>query len=605
MHSRSIKNVETIRNTLKYSIPENIIDEVRDRTDIVEVISQSVSLKKVGKNFKGLCPFHSEKTPSFTVSSEKRIYHCFGCGAGGNVFKFVMEVQKISFVDAVRQFAERAGVPIPHPKKANLDDPKYQEWEALKKANTLAASYFHSLYKDSKKGLAARDYLKSRHFTGEILDQYKIGWSIPEWRGLTQHLQKVGNLSRKTVLQSGLVIEKDGGSNVYDRFRGRLIFPIQDAHDNVIGFGGRAITDDNNPKYLNSPETPLYQKSKVLFGINLAKQAIRKEGFAILVEGYLDQIRATQYGILNSVATCGTALTTKQASMLRNYASSAVMVFDSDNAGRQAAEKGFEVLQEKGLQVKIVFLPEGQDPDSYIYQNGAEKFLEKIKTAKPYLESYIDRVIAGKKGNSPSELVKMANQVVPMLRKVQNLVERNSLIEYFSSEAKVDDTSFLIELKKSFSKNQVRIEALEEKTESILCWERHLVQLILSDKKTAQKVLQAINPEDFSSPALRSIVITCSEKIQKDESLEVDKLIDNTEDPEAKTLLTQLGLEPVEFDSIEKSVSDCIKKFNSFHLKSKIKLYKKQRNEANMSGQIEQSNEINKKIQEMYSALTH
>ena len=599
------KDVEKITNLLKYSIPESIIDEIRDRTNIVEVVSQVVSLKKVGKNFKGLCPFHSEKTPSFTVSAEKRIYHCFGCGAGGNVFKFVMEVQNISFVDAVRQFAESAGVPIPNANKGNLNDPKYQEREALKKANELAANYFLSLFKESEKGLVARNYLKGRHFTGEILDQYKIGWAIPEWRGLTHHLQKTSNLSRKTVLQSGLVIEKEQGSNVYDRFRGRVIFPIQDAHGSVIGFGGRAITDSDNPKYLNSPETPLYQKSQVLFGMNLAKQAIRKEGLAILVEGYLDQMRATQHGVLNTVATCGTALTAKQAAILRNYASSVVMVFDSDNAGREAADKGFGVLQENGLQVKIVYLPEGQDPDSYIYENGAEKFLEKIKTAKPYLESYIDGVIIRKNGNSPSELAKMANQVVPMLRKVQNLVERNSLIEYFSSEAKIDDTSFLMELKKSFSKNQSRVEVFETKIDSVLRLERHLVQLILSDKETAQKVLQAVNLEDFSSATLKAIAITCSQKIQEDESLEIDKLIDNTDNPEAKDLLTQLGLEPLEFDSIEKSVTDCIKKFNSFHLKSKIKIYKKQRNEANMAGQTERSNEINRKIQEMYSALTH
>ena len=599
------KYVEMLTNELKYSIPENIIDEVRDRTDIVEVVSKFVSIKKVGKNFKGLCPFHSEKTPSFTVSSEKRIYHCFGCGAGGNVFKFVMEVQNISFVDAVQQFAESAGVPIPIPNKGNLNDPKYQEREALKKANELATNYFQSLFKESEKGLAARDYLKGRHFDGEILDQYKIGWAIPEWRGLTNHLRKTSKLSRKTVLQSGLVIEKEEGSNIYDRFRGRVIFPIQDAHGSVIGFGGRAISESDQPKYLNSPETPLYQKSQVLFGMNLAKQAIRKEDQAILVEGYLDQMRATQYGVLNTVATCGTALTAKQAAMLRNYASSVVMVFDSDNAGRDAADKGFEVLQEKGLQVKIVFLPEGKDPDSYIHENGVEKFLEKIKTAKPYMESYIDGVITRKNGNSTSELAKMANQVVPMLKKVQNLVERNGLVEYFSSEAKIDDAAFLMELKKSFSKNQSRVEVLETKTDSVLRLERHLVQLILSDKETAQKVLHAVNPEDFSSSVLRTIAITCSQKIQKDESIEIDKLIDNTDNPEAKDLLTKLGLEPLEFDSVEKSVTDCIKKFNSFNLKSKIKIYKKQRNEANIAGQTERSNEINRKIQEMYSALTH
>ena len=588
---------------MKYSIPDSVIDEVRDHTDILEVVSQSVTLKKVGNNFKGLCPFHSEKTPSFTVSPEKRIYHCFGCGAGGNVFKFAMETQSISFVDAVRQFAESAGVTIPSRDAGNLNDPKYKEREALKKTNELAANYFHSLFNDAEAGLAARDYLKSRHFTGEVLDKYQIGWAAPTWRGLVSHFQKKGNLSRDIVLKSGLVIEKENGSNTYDRFRGRVIFPIKDPHGYVIGFGGRSIVEGENPKYLNSPETPLYQKSQVLFGMDVARQAIRTQDQAILVEGYLDQMRAAQYGILNTVATCGTALTSRQAGMLRNYASSVVLVFDSDNAGRAAADKGFDVLHEKGLQVKTVFLPDEQDPDSYIQENGAEKFLEKIKTAKPYLESYIDGVVAGKNGNSPSERVEMANQVVPMLRKVQNLVERNGLIEYFSSAAKIDDASFLGELKKSFSQNQSMVEPLETGKNSILHTEKYLVQLILSDKETAQKVLQAINPEDFSNPALRSIAIICSQT--EDEDIEIDKLIDQTEEPEIRSLLTQFGLEPIEFDSPEKTISDCVAKFNNVHIKSKIKIIKQQRNEAEMAGQLEKSRELQNKLREMQLALTH
>jgi DNA primase len=588
---------------LKYSIPDSVIDEVRDRTDIVEAVSQSVTLKKVGKNFKGLCPFHSEKTPSFTVSPEKRIYHCFGCGVGGNVFKFVMETQNISFVDAVRQFAEGAGVIIPSRNAGSLNDPQYKERESLKNTNELATTYFHSLFNDAEAGLAARDYLKSRHFTGEVLDKYQIGWAAPKWRGLVTHFQQKGNLSREIVLKSGLVIEKEDGSNTYDRFRGRVIFPIKDPHGYVIGFGGRSIVEGDNPKYLNSPETPLYQKSQVLFGMDLARQAIRKEDQAILVEGYLDQMRATQYGILNTVATCGTALTSKQAGMLRNYASSVVLVFDSDNAGRAAADKGFDVLHEKGLQVKTVFLPEGQDPDSYIQENGAEKFLEKIKTAKPYLESYIDGVVAGKNGSSTSERVEMANQVVPMLRKVQNLVERNGLIEYFSSTARIDEASFLGELKKSFSQNQSKVEDSEPGKNAIVHTEKYLVQLILSDKEIAQKVLQAINPEDFSDPSLRSIAITCSQTI--DEDIEIDKLIDQTDDPEIRSLLTQFGLEPIEFDYPEKTVSDCVTKFNNVHIKSKIKIVKQQRNEAEMAGQVEKSRELQNKLREMQLALTH
>ena len=590
---------------MKYSIPDSVIDEVRDHTDIVEVVSQFVTLKKVGKNFKGLCPFHSEKTPSFTVSPEKRIYHCFGCGAGGNVFKFVIETQNISFIDAVRQFADSAGISIPQPNADNLNNPLYKEREALKKANELAANYYHSLFHDSEAGLAARNYLKGRYFTGEILDKYSIGWASPGWRGLINYFHKIGTLSRKTVLQSGLVIEKEDGSNVYDRFRGRVIFPIKDLHGSVIGFGGRAIADGDNPKYLNSPETTLYQKSQTLFGLDMAKQAIRKEDQAILVEGYFDQMRATQFGIFNTVATCGTALTPKQAGILRNYASSVVLVFDSDNAGRSAAEKGFEVLHEKGLQVKIVFLPEGKDPDSYIHENGVDNFMEKIKTAKPYLESYIDTVVAGKDGSSPSKRVEMANKVLPIVGKVHNLVERNGLLEYFSFKAKIDDASFLTELKKSFLRNQPRIDIPETETNSTLNLERHLVHLILSGKETAKRVFKAVNLEDFSNPALKSIATTCLQMIDKNEDVEIDKLIDQTDDPEIRSRLTQFGLEPLEFDSPEKTVSDCVTKFNNVHIKSKIKIVKQQRNEAEKAGQVEKSRELQNKLREMQLALTH
>ena len=336
---------------MKSSIPDNIIDEIRDRTDIVAVISEHVVLKKAGKNFKGLCPFHSEKTPSFSVSPEKRIYHCFGCGAGGNVYKFLMEIQSISFPDVIKLLAERTGVPLPKNTSGHLQDPKQKEREALRKLNESATRYFQSLLKNPEGGLSARNYLSSRHFDAEILEKYRIGWSAPTWRGLLNHVQQNSSVTQERLIQSGLVIQKEDGSTVYDRFRGRVLFPIKDLHGNIIGFGGRAIAEGDNPKYLNSPETILYQKSETLFGIDQAKQAIRRENQVILVEGYFDQMRAVQHGVEHVVATCGTALTAKQAGMLRNHAETAILVFDSDPAGRSATEKGFDILLEHGLNV--------------------------------------------------------------------------------------------------------------------------------------------------------------------------------------------------------------------------------------------------------------
>jgi DNA primase len=590
---------------LKSSIPDNIIDEIRDRTDIVAVISEHVVLKKAGKNFKGLCPFHSEKTPSFSVSPEKRIYHCFGCGAGGNVYKFLMEIQSISFPDVIKLLAERTGVPLPKNTSGHLQDPKQKEREALRKLNESATRYFQSLLKNPEGGLSARNYLSSRHFDAEILEKYRIGWSAPTWRGLLNHVQQNSSVTQERLIQSGLVIQKEDGSTVYDRFRGRVLFPIKDLHGNIIGFGGRAIAEGDNPKYLNSPETILYQKSETLFGIDQAKQAIRRENQVILVEGYFDQMRAVQHGVEHVVATCGTALTAKQAGMLRNHAETAILVFDSDPAGRSATEKGFDILLEHGLNVKVVVLPDGQDPDSFIHEQGTEIFLEKIRNAKPFIESYIDALIQETPGKTPADRVKMANQILPLLAKIKNNVERTAWLEEFTSKTGIDDLNFLKELKKSFSQNQTRIVETDNVSASLLNLEKHLVHLILSDKETARGILLDINPEDFSDPILRTIAHTCRKKIDADEDLRLDQLLDQTENPEVRNTLSRLGLEPVEFDTPERTIKECVKKFKNIRLKSKIKDLKLQRLQAANAGQIERSQELQAQLHEMHLALTH
>jgi DNA primase len=590
---------------LKISIPDNIIDEIRDRTDIVAVISEHVVLKKAGKNFKGLCPFHSEKTPSFSVSPEKRIYHCFGCGAGGNVYKFLMEVQSISFPDAIKHLAERTGIPLPKNTSSHSQDPQQKEREALRKLNESATRYFQSLLKNPESGLSARNYLSSRHFDAEILDKYRIGWSAPDWRGLLNHVQKNSSVTQERLVQSGLAVKKEGGSTFYDRFRGRVLFPIKDLHGNIIGFGGRAIAEGDNPKYLNSPETPLYQKGETLFGIDQAKQAIRRENEVILVEGYFDQMRAVQHGIEHVVATCGTALTPKQASLLRNHAETAILVFDSDPAGRAATEKGFDILLEYGLNVKVVVLPDGQDPDSFIHEQGTEKFLEKIRNAKPFIESYIDALIRETPGKTPADKVNMANLVLPLLAKVKNLVERNAWLEKFTSSAGIDDKTFLKELKKSFAQNQTRLAETESIPASLLNLEKHLVHLILSDKETALGILSEIDPDDFSDPALKSIAQTCRQKIDDGADLKLDQLLDQTEDPDTRNILSRLGLESLEFDTPERTISECVRKFKNIHLKSKIKDLKLQRLQAANAGQVERSKELQAQLHEMHSALTH
>ena len=590
---------------MKLSIPDHIIDEIRDRTDIVTVISDHVVLKKVGKNFKGLCPFHSEKTPSFSVSPDKRIYHCFGCGVGGNVFKFLMEIQSISFPEVLKVLAERAGIPLPRNSSDHSTDPGHKERESLRKLNEAATRYFQSLLKNPEGGLSARNYLTSRHFDAETLERYRVGWAAPTWKGLLTHVQQKSSVTQEQLLKSGLIIKKEDSSTVYDRFRGRVIFPIKDLHSNIIGFGGRSINEEDQPKYLNSPETLLYQKSETLFGMDQAKQAIRKENQVILVEGYFDQMRAVQHGVEYVVATCGTALTAKQASMLRNHAETAILIFDSDSAGRSAAEKGFDILLEHGMNVKIVVLPDGQDPDSFIQEQGAESFLEKIRNAKPFMESYIDALVRESPGQTPADKVKMANQILPLLAKIKNTVERSAWLEKFTSKTNIDDRTFLKELSKALTQNQPRMAETKSELAPLLNLEKHLVHLILSDKETAQMVLLEVDPEDFSDPVLKNIAQTCRQKIDNDEDLRIDQLLGQTEDPETRNVLSRLGLESVEFESPERTMKDCIGKFKNIHLKSKIKDLKLQRLDAAKAGQVERSQELQAQLREMHLALTH
>ena len=590
---------------MKISIPDHIIDEIRDRTDIVTVISDHVVLKKIGKNFKGLCPFHSEKTPSFSVSPDKRIYHCFGCGVGGNVFKFLMEIQSISFPEVLKVLAERAGIPLPRNSSDHSTDPGHKERESLRKLNEAATRYFQSLLKNPEGGLSARNYLTSRHFDAETLERYRVGWAAPTWKGLLTHVQQKSSVTQEQLLKSGLIIKKEDSSTVYDRFRGRVIFPIKDLHSNIIGFGGRSINEEDQPKYLNSPETLLYQKSETLFGMDQAKQAIRKENQVILVEGYFDQMRAVQHGVEYVVATCGTALTAKQASMLRNHAETAILIFDSDSAGRSAAEKGFDILLEHGMNVKIVVLPDGQDPDSFIQEQGAESFLEKIRNAKPFMESYIDALVRESPGQTPADKVKMANQILPLLTKIKNTVERSAWLEKFTSKTNIDDRTFLKELSKALTQNQPRMAETKSELAPLLNLEKHLVHLILSDKETAQMVFLEVDPEDFSDPILKNIAQTCRQKIDNDEDLKIDQLLGQTEDPETRNVLSRLGLESVEFESPERTIKDCIGKFQNIHLKSKIKDLKLQRLDAAKAGQVERSQELQAQLRKMHLALTH
>ena len=593
---------------MKKTIPDNIIEEIRSRADIYEVVSEFVPLKKAGKNYKGLCPFHSEKTPSFSVSPEKQIYYCFGCGAGGNVFKFLMEKEDLSFVDTVKRLALRYQVSIPESSYQSQGGATRNEREALLNCNNLAAQYFASQLKDPRAGKTAREYLASRGFSDQTIEDFQMGWALPGWHDLQAHLENQAKCSRDTLAKYGLVSKKDAADTkdkkdaFYDRFRERLIFPIQDTHGNIIAFGGRVL-GNSEPKYLNSPETLVYKKGRQLFGLNKAKESIRRADQVLIVEGYFDQIRAWESGVQNVVASCGTALTPQQALLLKPLTTKAVLVFDADPAGHAAAERGFEVLQENGLSVFVAVLPEGHDPDSLIREQGKDAFLKLIQDAQPFVHYLLGRVLNSAETRTTEDKIEAINRVLPVLAKIKNSVERSEHIRYVAEKVGVEDRAFLEEMRKSLAQNKNRVDAPVSSRKANLDPEWYLIHLMLTDTEAARDIITSVTLTEYENPIYRETANLLYDLIERDQPLRVDRLIDHTDQPEVKSVLTQVGMEPILFDNVKKAVTDCINEIRKRTIDKKINVLKKQRNEAEQAGQTDRSRELHQQMREMQVSL--
>jgi len=365
--------------------PPEQLELIQSQSEIVEVISQYYPLKRSGQNYKALCPFHSEKTPSFMISPQKQIFHCFGCGAGGDIFSFIMRQEGLTFPEAVRFLAERAKIELP-----SLDMKQEGKKEELLKLHRLAADYYHWGLLESGKGEKARIYLKERGVHPEMIKQFMLGYAQPFWDGFVRHAAKKG-LQAELLIEGGLALNRPRGEGYYDRFRNRLIIPVCDARGRVIAFGGRVL-DDSQPKYINSPDTVLFHKGKMVFGLHLARQAISEAGLAIIGEGYFDVIRAHQEGLRNVVCSQGTAFTLAQAQILKRYTDQVITAFDADQAGTTAALRGLDIFLQKNIEVRIARLPSGEDPDSIIKKRGVAYFQKAVKESLPLLDFKLERL---------------------------------------------------------------------------------------------------------------------------------------------------------------------------------------------------------------------
>lgn len=403
-------------------IGDDKIEQVRERTDIVELVSQYVDLKTSGRNRLGLCPFHAEKSPSFSVNAERQFYHCFGCGAGGDVFSFLMHSEGLSFPDAVRRLAEQAGIdleerPLTPPERAQIE-----ERERLYRINGLAADYFHANLMEHQQGAIARNYMKKRGYGQKAAAEYRIGYALEGWDGLKGHLER-HQVAAAEARILGLLREGTSGRGDYDMFRSRLMFPILDLAGRVVAFGGRVL-DDSKPKYINSPESPVYHKGAVLFGLYQARQAMRITGDVLVVEGYFDQLALNRAGFAQSVATCGTVLTADHVQQLKRYAQRVVLVFDQDNAGKQATFKAMVTLQQEGVAAAAISLPSGDDPDSFLQRQGVEAFQARLDAARPVMELYMEETLKGA-GYGVELKVRAVEQVLEKIADLKSELEQD------------------------------------------------------------------------------------------------------------------------------------------------------------------------------------
>ncbi len=548
-------------------IPEETIERIKAATDIVELVAEHVQMRHAGRNWLGLCPFHNEKTPSFNVNPELQIYHCFGCGVGGDVVKFLQEIDKVSFVEAVAFLGERAGIPVPRRDGNAAEDERNDQ---LFRANELAAKYFHYMLRQPA-GADALRYLHQRGMTDEIIDDFRVGYSLPGWSNLLEMAGRRG-FSAPVLEQAGLVSQGQKGRSHYDRFRDRVIFPITNLSSRTIGFGARALRPDDQPKYLNSPETPIYHKSDVLYGMSRARDSIRREGTVIVVEGYMDVVSLVQGGVTNVVASSGTAVTAPHARLLARYAERVVLLFDGDDAGGTAAERGVEVLLGTEIDTRIVTLPDGQDPDSYVRRDqGADELRQLIEKAPPALDIYLDRMAAGVDLNSVTGRARAIERLLPLTAECKDEVRRNLMLRRIAQRFDVNENALRTDLAAAQSRpaprrrGQSAPEVDKETPVSsappvqVNKLEREFAGLLLQYPQFLAETARRLEMEVFTDSEVRRLLTYLVEACANGQQLDLSALI-NDVDEGLSGLATLCAMETFVADNVTEIWEDHVRR---------------------------------------------
>jgi DNA primase len=517
------------------------IDDLKDRADLIRIIEPYAPLKKKGQNWMGCCPFHEEKTPSFSVSPSKGFYKCFGCGKGGNAFTFLMEMEGLNFPEAIERVAEMTGVPLPEP----VDDKKFQQSKKKREEkkqlsdqiielNKIALDFWEAeLQSKNKKAKEAKAYLEGRGITDDIQKQFHIGFSPDSWDSLLDHLREKGT-DDKLIEQSGLVSVNEEKERVFDRFRGRIMFPVLDANGNPIAFGARAMGDDQ-PKYLNSPETAAYTKGKHLYGLSQSKDEIRKKKFAILVEGYLDLIALVQHGVTNVVASLGTALTPDQSKLLGRSTKKVVVNYDGDAAGIGAARKAVEVLLPGDFEIKVLVLPDGKDPDDYIRQNGTEAYNRARGNAVPYLDFVLNAALRNRSMANAKQKAEAIEDVLPVLSDIRNPIQKRESFDQTMNFFRVDNSGLKRELwaavkqGSTIDAENLRKQVKRATAAKITVAEQQLLELLVYDRELRNSVLPLLEDTDYEELATAPVFRALSQINDNASDVTLEKLSEFTD----------------------------------------------------------------------------
>jgi DNA primase len=581
-------------------ISEDVINQIRDRTDIVEVVGQHVSLTRTGQNLKGLCPFHQEKSPSFTVSPSRQIFHCFGCGVGGNVFTFLTRITGASFPETVRELGRKVGIEVEE--ATSQAGPQAVQTVRIEQLNKAAADWFRQNLSDDQLGAEAREYLSSRGMLPSTIERFGIGVAPNEWDGLIKSLGKQGFM-QNDLASAGLIIARENGSGFYDRFRARVMFTITDLRKRVVGFGGRVL-GEGTPKYLNSPDTALFRKGQTLFALDVAREAVTRTKTVIVVEGYFDAIALHQAGLIHTVATLGTALTLEHIQVLRRFASNVILLFDPDAAGVRAALRSLDLFVNSGLGVKVVSLPVGEDPDTYVRKEGAEAFDRLEERAPSLLDFALEHSLKTAEASTIEGRIRSVDEILRILQKSEHPIEREERIRLVAERLGINQQRLIERYPLLIQKEGQRATGRMPEAQSVLPAkgapeERDLLYLLLHGQLTPPDV-RRLRPDTFSIPACRIIVEKALAHLEQDGRIGLRRLLDTiVNDPDCGALATELSMREEHFDDPRAHIQGCLNTLDRKCAETVLRDLIAQLKAAEREGRTEDAQALNARVNEV------